>query len=115
MTKTDMKPIAKWKKDFERKWKGGTDGLFVTEPLGTNEQMGRAWNFISQTILSAENNLLREIMEEMPKPMDYLERVADGQWTEERKANYNQRKDGFNSCHDQVNTILESKLSTVKK
>lgn len=67
-------------------------------------------NLISQAILSAKENLLREIMEEMPKEKDIV--YANGDLRE--LANYHE-KIGFNNHHDQVNTILERKLSTVKK
>lgn len=46
-----------------------------------------------------------EIMEEMPK--------KKVQAIKHRLIEIN--IDGFNDCHDQVNTLLESKLSTVKK
>lgn len=59
----------------------------------------------SQAILSAEENLLREIMEEMPKKK--VQAIKHGL--------IEAKIDGFNDCHDQVNTLLESKLSTVKK
>ena len=49
------------------------------------------------------NDLLREIIEEMPK----RKKVSE-------TGDYNP-DDGFNDCHDQVNTLLERKLSTVKK
>lgn len=65
---------------------------------------------LSQAILSAEENLLREIMEEMPKEKDII--YANGDLRQ--LANYHEEI-GFNTCHDQVNTLLERKLSTVKK
>lgn len=66
-------------------------------------------------------DLLREIMEEMPKKKNtsvvaQAELVQRPEWN--KKYNLMELRylvKGFNTCHDQVNTILERKLSTVKK
>jgi hypothetical protein len=58
---------------------------------------------LSQT----RNDLLRELKEEMPKKDNYD--------NDEFPTYNNGSKDGFNNAIDQVNTLLESKLSTVKK
>lgn len=50
------------------------------------------------------NDLLREIMEEMPKPMKMKPAEETGS-----HAGWGMVT-GFNDCHDQVNTILERKM-----
>ena len=64
-------------------------------------------NLLHQAILSAEENLLKEIMEEMQKQeiVMTVNRIGlDGKRTENKLVSL-----------DQVNTMLERKLSTVKK
>lgn len=57
-----------------------------------------------------KEHILREIMEEMPK-----ERVMDIENTDTLLESEYHRNGGWNDYLDQVNTLLESKLSTVKK
>lgn len=74
----------------------------------------KAYENLSQT----RNDLLREIMEEMPK-IDYLALMIEWHESEQRQRQFVTADDyvifKYRSALDQVNTLLESKLSTVKK
>lgn len=44
---------------FEKKWNGGDDGLFVTEPMGTEEQKNKVKNFLSSVLTEQLEELER--------------------------------------------------------
>lgn len=64
---------------------------------------GKIKDFISNLLSQTHNNLLRELMEEMPKTPKSNGHLAQ-EWI-----------DGHGYAIDQVNTLLERKLSIVKK
>lgn len=60
---------------FEKKWNGGDDGLFVTEPMGTEEQKNKVKDFLS----SALTEQLEELERWVQKP-----EVASGVMIDQR-------------------------------
>ena len=64
--KTFKEPNNDWKKEFDKKWLGGDDGLFVTESLGTEEQMKNVENFISKLLQQQREEIIEEIDNKFP-------------------------------------------------
>lgn len=104
------------------------EGVFYknTGVIRLNDQQLRddVWKWFEDRTSQTRNDLLRELMEEMPKKSPFISQLCQNRNLNDYCGTCEQawedcscpaRNTGFNDCHDQVNTILESKLSTVKK
>lgn len=96
-----------------REWEIEYDPIYLGKLCAqTNlvERIGFVDKYVIKLLSQTRNDLLREIMEEMPKYVTKGKAKLKSQ-----QDFYECAVDGFNDALDQVNTILESKLSTVKK